>query len=59
MKVTAVIVTVLHMFRKLSRGMKDIKKTQIKFLEMKNYNVRDEKYTGWDNQQFIYDRKDE
>lgn len=33
--VESVILTIFHMFKKLSRDMKDIKQTQVKLLKMK------------------------
>ena len=39
---------VFHMSRKLSREMKDIKKTEIILVEMKTTMYKMKKYTGWD-----------
>lgn len=40
------ILTVFHKFKKLSRDPENILK-DLNLLEIKKYNVWDEKYTGW------------
>lgn len=39
-----VVKTVFHMLKKLSRDMEDDKN----YYRNKNYNIGDEKYTGWE-----------
>lgn len=43
-----VVITVFCVFIKWNRGMEDIKKTQMRPLDMKTSNVCGDKYTGWD-----------
>lgn len=43
-----VITNIFHMFKKLSKNMEDIKKTQNEVLEEKMTMSKDKNYTSWD-----------
>ena len=43
-----VITNIFHMFKKLSKNMEDIKKTQNEVLEKKMTMSKDKNYTSWD-----------